>query len=58
MFTPSDYLAFAQAADQSAHNATTTELRAHYSSMAAAWRDLIRYTARTEACRPGGPCVD
>ncbi|UTP41718.1 hypothetical protein M9M90_21065 (plasmid) [Phenylobacterium sp. LH3H17] len=58
MFKPLEYLSFAEAADHSAKTASTLELRAHFVFMAGAWRDLVAYTAATEACRPGGPCLD
>jgi hypothetical protein len=58
MFKPSEYLSFAVDADHSASLAPTLAWRAHYISMAKAWRDLEAFTGATEACRPGGPCSD
>ena len=58
MFKPSEYLSFAAVAERTADLASTAELRTYYLAMAASWRSLERYTALTEAHRPGGPCLD
>ena len=58
MFKPSEYLSFAAAAEDSAKTANSDEAKTHYLWMAASWRNLERFTAATEACRPGGPCLD
>lgn len=58
MLRPADYLRFAAEAEQSATAAPTAELSEHWAAMARAWRDLEAFTAATEACRPGGPCLE
>jgi hypothetical protein len=54
MLNPAEYLVRAEAADVVAAAMQNQEQRAHYVELAIHWRTLWTFTARTEACRPGG----
>ncbi len=55
MLSPTEYLVRAEAADVVASASRNPLERAHYVELAVHWRSLWAFTARTEACRPGGP---